>query len=243
MGAVLSLLKVSEKTGTTGVESVLKQNAQYGMTDDAIARQDVLSQMQKEDHAANQAYIAMARRSMKDEATDQASVYGNEDIMRKRSLALTEQVAKMEDKQLQKRTAINDQMKAAQEELAGKVSNDLIAKQTAENKLVEDRLELERQLLKEKKDAKEIADWNKEDLAAAEKMAKDTSKNLESATANNAMPGVQSLATAIGSVKVAGSADFSKQTELLNSAKKANDIASEQLKALRQIVDNSGGTA
>jgi hypothetical protein len=243
MGAVLSLLKVSEKTGTTGVESVLKQNAQYGMTEDAIARQDVLSQMQKEDNAANQAYIAMARRSMKDEATDKANGFVDQDIMRKRSLALTEQVAKMEDKQLQKRTAINDQMKAAQEELAGKVSNDLIAKQTAENKLVEDRLELERQLLKEKKDAKEIADWNKEDLAAAEKMAKDTSKNLESATAKNAMPGVDSLATAIGSVKVAGSADFSKQTELLNSAKKANDIASEQLKALRQIVDNSGGTA
>jgi hypothetical protein len=243
MGAVLSLLKVSEKTGTTGVESVLKKNAQYGMTEDAIARQDVLSQMQKEDNAANQAYIAMARRSMKDEATDQASGYVDQDIMRKRSLALTEQVAKMEDKQLQKRTAINDQMKAAQEELAGKVSNDLIAKQTAENKLVEDRLALERQLLKEKKDAKEIADWNKEDLAAAEKMAKDTSKNLESATAKNAMPGVESLATAIGSVKVAGSADFSKQTELLNTAKKANDLASEQLKALRQIVDNSGGTA
>jgi len=243
MGAVLSLLKVSEKTGTTGVESVLKQNAQYGMTDDAIARQDVLSQMQKEDHAANQAYIAMARRSMKDEATDQASGYVNQDIMRKRSLALTEQVAKMEDKQLQKRTAINDQMKAAQEELAGKVSNDLIAKQTAENKLVEDRLELERQLLKEKKDAQEIAQWNKEDLAAAEKMAKETSKNLESATAKNAMPGVESLATAIGSVKVAGSADFSKQTELLNNAKKANDIATAQLAALKQIVDNSGGTA
>jgi hypothetical protein len=243
MGAVLSLLKVSEKTGTTGVESVLKQNAQYGMTEDAIKRQDVLSQMQKEDNAANQAYIAMARRSMKDEATDKASGYVDQDIMRKRSLALTEQVAKMEDKQLQKRTAINDEMKAAQEELAGKVSNDLIAKQTAENKLVQDRLELERQLLKEKKDAQEIAQWNKEDLAAAEKMAKDTSKNLESATAKNAMPGVESLATAIGSVKVAGSADFSKQTELLNSAKKANDIASEQLKALRQIVDNSGGAA
>jgi hypothetical protein len=139
--------------------------------------------------------------------------------------------------------ATNFDKKLKEEELAGKVSNDLIAKQTAENKLVEDRLELERQLLKEKKDAQEIAQWNKEDLAAAEKMAKKTSENLESATAKNAMPGVDSLATAIGSVKVAGSADFSKQTELLNSAKKANDIATAQLAALKQIVDNSGGTA
>jgi len=106
-----------------------------------------------------------------------------------------------------------------------------------------EQLRLEKDISKEAELHKQIQEWNTEDLKKGQEIADAAAKNLEQANRGNAMPGVDSLATAIGSVKVAGSADFSKQTELLNSAKKANDIASEQLKALRQIVDNSGGTA
>jgi hypothetical protein len=106
-----------------------------------------------------------------------------------------------------------------------------------------EQLQLEKDISKESELQKQIQEWNTEDLKKGQDIADAAAKNLEQANRGNAMPGVDSLATAIGSVKVAGSADFSKQTELLNSAKKANDIASEQLKALRQIVDNSGGTA
>lgn len=106
-----------------------------------------------------------------------------------------------------------------------------------------EQLQLEKDITKEAELHKQIQEWNTEDLKKGQEIADAAAKNLEQANRSNAMPGVDSLATAIGSVKVAGSADFSKQTELLNSAKKANDIASEQLKALRQIVDNSGGTA
>jgi hypothetical protein len=106
-----------------------------------------------------------------------------------------------------------------------------------------EQLQLEKDISKESELQKQIQEWNTEDLKKGQEIADAAAKNLEQANRSNAMPGVESLATAIGSVKVAGSADFSKQTELLNSAKKANDIASEQLKALRQIVDNSGGTA
>lgn len=106
-----------------------------------------------------------------------------------------------------------------------------------------EQLQLEKDITKEAELHKQIQEWNTEDLKKGQEIADAAAKNLEQANRSNAMPGVESIATAIGSVKVAGSADFSKQTELLNSAKKANDIASEQLKALRQIVDNSGGTA
>lgn len=106
-----------------------------------------------------------------------------------------------------------------------------------------EQLQLEKDISKESELQKQIQEWNTEDLKKGQEIADAAANNLEQANRSNAMPGVDSIATAIGSVKVAGSADFSKQTELLNSAKKANDIASEQLKALRQIVDNSGGTA
>lgn len=106
-----------------------------------------------------------------------------------------------------------------------------------------EQLQLEKDISKESELQKQIQEWNTEDLKKGQEIADAAAKNLEQANRSNAMPGVDSIATAIGSVKVAGSADFSKQTELLNSAKKANDIASEQLKALRQIVDNSGGAA
>jgi hypothetical protein len=106
-----------------------------------------------------------------------------------------------------------------------------------------EQLQLEKDISKEAELHKQIQEWNTEDLKKGQEIADAAAKNLEQANRSNAMPGVDSLATAIGSVKVAGSADFSKQTELLNSAKKANDIATAQLAALKQIVDNSGGTA
>ena len=106
-----------------------------------------------------------------------------------------------------------------------------------------EQLQLEKDISKESELQKQIQEWNTEDLKKGQEIADAAAKNLEQANRSNAMPGVNSIATAIGSVKVAGSADFSKQTELLNSAKKANDIATAQLAALKQIVDNSGGTA
>ena len=106
-----------------------------------------------------------------------------------------------------------------------------------------EQLQLEKDISKESELQKQIQEWNTEDLKKGQEIADAAAKNLEQANRSNAMPGVDSIATAIGSVKVAGSADFSKQTELLNSAKKANDIATAQLAALKQIVDNSGGTA
>ena len=106
-----------------------------------------------------------------------------------------------------------------------------------------EQLQLEKDISKEAELHKQIQEWNTEDLKKGREIADAAAKNLEEANRGNAMPGVDSLATAIGSVKVAGSADFSKQTELINSAKKANDIATAQLAALKQIVDNSGGTA
>ena len=118
LGKVLMLMDASKKTGAAGADSAFLKNAQFGKTDDEIARQTVLSQMEKEDHEANQAYIESSTEEIKQQAiaqNDLGESYIDSGKLKKGMQNLSENIAKFEETQLKKREAINAEMKISQE--------------------------------------------------------------------------------------------------------------------------------
>ena len=116
MEKVLDLFNTSEKTGTSGIEKTIVANNQYGMSDDEITRQNVISQMQKEDHAANSAYIETQRKAARELAAEEVKKFGTSSVIRETELSLIGQISKLEDRQLEKRNEANNEMLKNQDE-------------------------------------------------------------------------------------------------------------------------------
>lgn len=124
IGKVLILMDASKKTGEAGAENSFLKSAQFGMTDDEIARQNVLIQMKKEDHKANQAYIEMAKKAIKENAMEEdkyGRIYQDEYKTKKGMQQLNVAIGKFEANQLKNREAINASMKEDQEDLQKKI--------------------------------------------------------------------------------------------------------------------------
>jgi len=120
IGKVLILMNASKITGTAGADNSFLKTAQFGMTDDEIARQTVLSKMKKEDHEANQAYIEMAKKAIKENAMEEdkyGRIFQDEYKTKIGMQKLNAAIAKFEATQLKNREAINAEMKIYQEDL------------------------------------------------------------------------------------------------------------------------------
>ena len=220
MGKVLSLLKVSGGTGTSGIEKTLIANDQYGMTNDEITRQNVLSQMQKEDHAGNVAYMEVSRKAARELADQQADSYGSAIVIRQNELALIGQVAKLEAEQLKKRNEANDEMLKNQDELNSKQQedNDLLDWfNTTLDKIIDQentRKEISNQMLD-----------SQEKLSKANMGVNEAGANLDAARSNSTASAT-SVDSALGAIKLQGVTDFSKSKEI-EKAKEAFNKAIE----------------
>jgi hypothetical protein len=229
MEKVFSLLKVSGATGSAGVEKTMIANDQYGMTSDEITRQNVLSQMQKEDHAANAAYMEVSRKAARELADKQADSYGADLVMFKNEYALIDQVAKLEEQQLKKRNEANDDMLKNQDELN--------AKQQEDNDLLDWFNTTLDGIIDQENTRKEIS---KQMLVAQEELSKanmgvnEAGANLDAAQSNRTASAT-SVDTALGSIKIQGVTDFSKSKEI--------EKAQQALAAAQTTVTNTKAIA
>ena len=229
MGKVLSLLKVSGGTGTAGIEKTLIANDQYGMTNDEITRQNVLSQMQKEDHAGNVAYMEVSRKAARELADQQADSYGSALVIRQNELALIGQVSKLEAEQLKKRNEANDEMLKNQDELN--------AKQQEDNDLLDWFNTTLDGIIDQENTRKEISNQMltaQEALSKANMGVNEAGANLDAARSNRTASAT-SVDTALGSIKIQGATDFSKSKEI--------EKAQQALSAAQTTVTNTKAIA
>jgi len=229
MEKVFSLLKTSEATGTAGIEKTLIANDQYGMSNDEITRQNVLSQMQKEDHAANSAYMEVSRKAARELADQQADSYGSAIVIRQNELSLIGQVAKLESEQLKKRNEANDEMLKNQDELN--------AKQQEDNDLLDWFNTTLDEIIDQENTRKEISNQMlvaQEALSKANMGVNEAGANLDAARSNRTASAT-SVDTALGSIKIQGVSDFSKSKEI--------EKAQQALAAAQTTVTNTKAIA
>lgn len=233
MEKVLDLFNTSEKTGTSGIEKTIVANNQYGMSDDEITRQNVISQMQKEDHAANSAYIETQRKAARELAAEEVKKFGTSSVIRETELSLIGQISKLEDRQLEKRNETNNEMLKNQDEKNKKQQedNDLI---NWFNETLDEIIDQENTLSKIKKEQLATQMDAEKDLLKAQEDFDKTEAGLEGQAAN--LSSTTGVSSAIGNVKVAGAADFSIEKQL-SMAQESLQAANDSVEYLRIIAD------
>lgn len=233
IGKVLTLMDASKKTGTAGADSAFLKTVQFGMTEDEITRQNTLIQMKKEDHAANQAYIEMANKAMKEEASslsENGILYVDQDIMLKRKQQLTAAISKFEQTQLKHREKINDEMKKSQDDLQKQI--------TQEKEVADQQIKREKELIELGKARAKIVEEmlsKQEELSKSNMGVNAASGDLESAQANRDASAT-SVSSALGSIKIEGVSDFSKSKEI-EKAKEALAAAKDTQTNTKNMVD------
>ena len=239
--AILSAIAKSQGTATTAIESAFKATQQFGLSDDVIKQQNLFSEMQKQDFDANQLYKKMRKQDMIDEATDKTKGWVDQNIIKKRSMGLSETIAEREQQQLITRNQAVEQLAAHQADLAKK-TQDALAKQQED----EDRLssEKEKRLKLEKEIASQLSQQTKaaESLIRAQENFDQTEANLTEQAAG--MSSVTGIGSAIGEVKVQGAANFSveKQIDVARQSLMAAKTSVEQLKKIADGVEALGAT-
>jgi predicted phage tail protein len=196
--------------------------------------------MQAEYLKANQTYIATLK--------EQEKLRGGDIGLLKFRQNLTAQINKLEDQQRKTMQETLESLQKSQEEYNSKLAeqNDLLEWFSDMTKEIEDDEKKKNDLLKER--IKFQADSNKEaldgqnDLAKARQAYAETEAELNAQAAGTS--NVEGLSTAIGSIKVAGSTDFSieKQMDIAKQQLNAIELHTDILQEIADSLNAMGGT-
>jgi hypothetical protein len=236
----LDSIKRGNEIGDVAIQSAADKNTQFSMSEDEISNNKVLAQMQAEYLKANQTYIKTLE--------DQQRLKGRDITDTQFRQNLTAQINKMEDQQRKTMQETLATLQTSQEEYNSKLAeqNDLLEWFSDMTKEIEDDEKKKNDLLKERIKFQE--DSNKEALDGQNDLAKAKQAYAETEAALNAQAAgtsnVQGLSTAIGSIKVAGSTDFSieKQMDIAKQQLNATELHTDILQEIADSLNAMGGT-
>jgi hypothetical protein len=238
--STLDSIKKGNEIGDVAIQSAADKNTQFSMSENEISNNKVLAQMQAEYLKANQTYIATLK--------EQEKLRGGDIGLLKFRQNLTAQINKLEDQQRKTMQETLESLQKSQEEYNSKLAeqNDLLEWFSDMTKEIEDDEKKKNDLLKER--IKFQADSNKEaldgqnDLAKARQAYAETEAELNAQAAGTS--NVEGLSTAIGSIKVAGSTDFSieKQMDIAKQQLNAIELHTDILQEIADSLNAMGGT-
>lgn len=238
--STLDSIKKGDEIGDVAIQSAADKNTQFSMSEDEISNNKVLAQMQAEYLKANQTYIATLK--------EQEILRGGDIGLLKFRQNLTAQINKMEDQQRKTMQETLESLQTSQEEYNSKLAeqNDLLEWFDELSKEIQDDEKKKNDLLKERIKFQE--DSNKEaldgqnDLAKARQAYAETEAELNAQAAGTS--NVEGLSTAIGSIKVAGSTDFSieKQMDIAKQQLNATELHTDILQEIADSLSAMGGT-
>jgi hypothetical protein len=238
--STLDSIKRGNEIGDVAIQSAADKNTQFSMSEDEISNNKVLAQMQAEYLKANQTYIKTLE--------DQQRLKGRDITDTQFRQNLTAQINKMEDQQRKTMQETLVTLQTSQEEYNSKLAdqNDLLEWFSDMTKEIEDDEKKKNDLLKERIKFQE--DSNKEaldgqnDLAKARQAYAETEAELNAKAAGTS--NVEGLSTAIGSIKVAGSTDFSieKQMDIAKQQLNATELHTDILQEIADSLNAMGGT-
>lgn len=223
--STLDSITKGNEIGDVAIQSATDKNTQFSMSEDEISNNKVLAQMQAEYLKANQTYIKTKK--------DEQILNGQDTTDTKFKQNLTANINKMEDQQRKTMQKTLATLQASQEEYNSKLAeqNDLLEWFDELSKEIEDDDKKKNDLLKERikfqKDSNQEALDGQKDLTKARQTYAETEAQLNQQAAGTS--NVEGLSTAIGSIKVAGSTDFSIEKQM--------DIAKQQLNAAELHTD------
>ena len=238
--STLESLRKGNEIGKDAVQSASDKNTQFSMSDDEISNAKILAQMQAEYLKANQEYIGVLKQEQK--------LKGGDIRDTKFKQNMTAQIIKLEERQRKTMDETLESLKTSQDEYNSKLAeqNDLLEWFDEMSKEIEDDEKKRNDLLKER--IKFQADSNKEaldgqnDLAKAKQAYAETEAELNAQAAGTS--NVAGLSTAIGSIKVAGSTDFSieKQMDIAKQQLNATELHTDILQEIADSLNTMGGT-
>ena len=238
--STLDSIKKGNEIGDVAIQSAADKNTQFSMSENEISNNKVLAQMQAEYLKANQTYIATLE--------EQEKLRGGDIGLLKFRQNLTAQINKMEERQRETMQETLATLQTSQEEYNSKLAdqNDLLEWFSDMTKEIEDDEKKKNDLLKERIKFQE--DSNKEaldgqnDLAKARQAYAETEAELNAQAAGTS--NVEGLSTAIGSIKVAGSTDFSieKQVDIAKQQLNATELHTDILQEIADSLNAMGAT-
>jgi len=238
--STLASIKKGNEIGSEAIQSASDKNTQFSMSEDEITNSKVLAQMQAEYTKANQEYIGVLKGQQKLKGRDIKDTEFKQN--------LTAQIIKLEERQRKTMDETLESLKSSQEEYNSKLAeqNDLLEWFNDMSKEIEDDEKNKNDLLKER--IKFQADSNKEaldgqnDLAKARQAYAETEAELNAQAAGTS--NVEGLSTAIGSIKVAGSTDFSieKQMDIAKQQLDATELHTDILQEIADSLNAMGAT-
>jgi len=238
--STLDSIKTGNKIGDVAIQSAADKNTQFSMSEDEISNNKVLAQMQSEYLKANQTYIKTLEDEQKLKGKDIRDTQFRQN--------LTAQINKMEDQQRKTMQETLATLQTSQEEYNSKLAdqNDLLEWFDELSKEIQNDEKKKNDLLKERIKFQE--DSNKEaldgqnDLAKARQAYAETEAELNAQAAGTS--NVEGLSTAIGSIKVAGSTDFSieKQMDIAKQQLNATELNTDILQEIADSLNAMGGT-
>ena len=238
--STLDSITKGNEIGDVAIQSATDKNTQFSMSEDEISNNKVLAQMQAEYLKANQTYIKTKK--------DEQILNGQDTTDTKFKQNLTANINKMEDQQRKTMQKTLATLQASQEEYNSKLAeqNDLLEWFDELSKEIEDDDKKKNDLLKERikfqKDSNKEALDGQEDLAKARQAYAETEAELNAQAAGTS--NVEGLSTAIGSIKVAGSTDFSieKQMDIAKQQLNATEFHTEILQEIADSLNAMGAT-
>ena len=238
--STLESLRKGNEIGKDAVQSASDKNTQFSMSDDEISNAKTLAQMEAEYLKANQEYIGVLKQQQKLKGGDIRDTEFKQNM--------TAQIIKLEERQRKTMDETLESLKTSQDEYNSKLAeqNDLLEWFDEMSKEIEDDEKKRNDLLKER--IKFQADSNKEaldgqnDLAKAKQAYAETEAELNAQAAGTS--NVAGLSTAIGSIKVAGSTDFSieKQMDIAKQQLNATELHTDILQEIADSLNAMGGT-
>jgi hypothetical protein len=236
----LASIKKGNEIGSEAIQSASDKNTQFSMSEDEISNAKVIAQMQAQYTKANQQYIGVLKQQQKLKGGDIRDTEFKQN--------LTAQIIKLEERQRKTMDETLESLKTSQEEYNFKLAeqNDLLEWFSDMTKEIEDDEEKKNDLLKER--IKFQADSNKEALDGQNDLAKAKQTYAETEAALNEQAAgtsnVEGLSTAIGSIKVAGSTDFSieKQMDIAKQQLNATELHTDILQEIADSLNAMGAT-
>ena len=238
--STLESLRKGNEIGKDAVQSASDKNTQFSMSEDEISNAKILAQMQAEYLKANQEYIGVLKQQQKLKGGDIRDTEFKQNM--------TAQIIKLEERQRKTMDETLESLQTSQEEYNSKLAeqNDLLEWFSDMSKEIEDDDKNKNDLLKER--IKFQADSNKEALDGQNDLAKAKQAYAETEAALNAQAAgtsnVEGLSTAIGSIKVAGSTDFSieKQVDIAKQQLNAAELHTDILQEIADSLNAMGAT-
>ena len=238
--STLESLRKGNEIGKDAVQSASDKNTQFSMSDDEISNAKTLAQMEAEYLKANQEYIGVLKQQQKLKGGDIRDTEFKQNM--------TAQIIKLEERQRKTMDETLESLKTSQDEYNSKLAeqNDLLEWFDDMSKEIEDDEKNKTDLLKERikfqKDSNKEALDGQNDLAKAKQAYAETEAELNAQAAGTS--NVEGLSTAIGSIKVAGSTDFSieKQMDIAKQQLNATELHTDILQEIADSLNAMGAT-